>query len=484
MSGLSPSRVLAKLPADLAGHLMDLCRQVAAAGGRAYLVGGAVRDGLLGIRPTELDVEVFGLDPAPLRALLEESYSVDAVGESFAVLKLREVAIDVSLPRRERKQGPGHRDFAVAAAPGMPIGEAALRRDFTINALLFDPLSGEIEDPVGGRADLESRRLRHTSERFREDPLRVLRGMQLCARFRLDPDPALVDLCRSLEMADVARERVFDEWRKLLLLGVEISRGLRFVEAVGWLRFFPELEALVGCEQDPRWHPEGDAWVHTCHVMDAFACRRLGDDHEDLVVGLACLCHDLGKPATTRRSGGRIRSIGHEAAGREPTERLLARLTARTDLVAEVLPLVVHHLKPRQLYDAKAGDAAVRRLANKVGRIDRLVRVARADAWGRPPLRGDDDASGPWLLDRAEALALAASRPRPLVLGRHLVARGLDPGPGFGPLLDACFEAQLEGRFADLEGGLAFLDDMLAARNHTPSTAEDGAEIKDLPGSS
>jgi tRNA nucleotidyltransferase (CCA-adding enzyme) len=459
---------LSVLEPGLAGNLDRLCRLVESAGGRAYLAGGAVRDRLLGRQPVELDVEVFGLAAAGLRELLSRHWGLDEVGGSFAVLKLRGSAIDVSLPRTERKTGTGHRDFEVSAAPEMPPEEASRRRDFTVNSMLYDPLRHELVDAYGGRSDLADGRLRHTSERFSEDPLRVLRGMHFVARFELTPEPATLDLCRGLSMEELPRERVFEEWRKLLLSAERISLGLDFLRDVDWLRFFPELEALVGCEQDPIWHPEGDVWVHTGHVLNAFAEDRRGDDKEDLIVGLACLCHDLGKPATTSFERGRVRSIGHEAAGEEPTRRFLDRLTRQSELIEGVVPLVEHHLKPRQLYDGGAGDAAVRRLAQKVGRIDRLVRVARADARGRPPLRADDDPPGRWLLERAQALELADRRPQPLVQGRHLLERGLEAGPHFGPILDRCFEAQLDGRFTSLESGLSFLEDLLAERKEEP----------------
>jgi tRNA nucleotidyltransferase (CCA-adding enzyme) len=440
-------------------------RLVRAGGGRAFLVGGSVRDVLLGLPIDELDVEVFGLEPARLRRILEQEWAIDEVGESFAVLKLRHHPVDVAVPRRERKTGAGHRDFEIVADPDLSIAEAARRRDFTVNSMSIDLATGELEDPFGGRRDLDHRVLRHTSDRFVEDPLRVLRGMQLAARFGLEPDPSTVELCRSIPLEGLARERVFGEWRKLLLRGEQISRGLRFLRDTGWVSHFPELRALIGCPQDPQWHPEGDVWTHTLHVMDAFAGARHGDEWEDLVVGFACLCHDLGKPLTTTRDGDRIRSPGHEAAGEPPTRAFLGRLTNQTALVEEVVPLVLHHLKPRQLHDARASDAAVRRLANRVGRIDRLARVARADAAGRPPLPADDDAGVRWLLERADALALAARRPVPLVMGRHLLERGLAAGPAFGPVLERCFEAQLDGEFATLEEGLAFLDRLLGERD-------------------
>ena len=196
-------------------------------------------------------------------------------------------------------------------------------------------------------------------------------------------------------------------------------------------------------------------------VMDAFAKKRTDDEWEDLVVGLAVLCHDLGKPSTTHRAeDGRLRSPKHEPEGEEPTRAFLARLTNQTDLIEQVVPLVRRHLAPRVFHNDKAGDGAIRRLARQVKRIDRLVRVAEADLAGRPP-RKDEFPEGPWLLEKAEELKVRDSEPKPIVLGRHLVERGMEPGPSFGPLLEECFEAQLDGAFADESGGLSYLDEIL-----------------------
>jgi tRNA nucleotidyltransferase (CCA-adding enzyme) len=454
----------------LAAVLREVAGRVRDAGGRALLVGGCVRDAALGRAAAELDFEVYGLAPERLVALLEERYPLDLVGRDFAVLKLRGLPVDVSLPRRESKRGLGHRGFEVHADPFLEPREAAARRDFTINALASDPLTGELLDPFGGLADLEDRVLRHVSGRFSEDPLRVLRGMQLAARFELEVAPETVALCRGIGPEGLARERVFGEWRKLLVRGVRPSRGLAFLRDCDWLRHFPELADLVGCEQDPEWHPEGDVFVHTLHCLDAFAAERVGDELEDLVVGLAVLCHDLGKPATTRRESGRVTSHRHEPVGEALARRFLARLTAEAALVEAVVPLVGAHLRPGQLHQARAGDAAVRRLARRVGRIDRLVRVARADWKGRPPLAAQRFEAGEWLLARARALELEAAAPRPLVQGRHLIGLGLEPGPHFGPLLAACFEAQLDGEFASLEQGIEFARAWLAA--HPPGGGE------------
>ena len=439
----------------LRSALDTVCREIARAGGRALVVGGAVRDALLGGIAHDLDIEVYGLDPERLRAVLNEHFDLDLVGQSFGVLKIRHLPIDVAMPRRESKRGLGHKGFEVHSDPHLRLEEAAARRDFTINAMAYDPLTDELLDPVGGRADLEASILRHVSEKFVEDPLRVLRAMQFAARFDLRVADETVVLCRGIEREGLARERVFEEWKKLILQGRAISRGLHFLRDCGWVREFPELEALIDCPQDPKWHPEGDVWIHTLHVMDAFARERVGDPWEDLVVGFGCLCHDLGKPATTTHDlDGRIRSKNHEEQGEPPTRSFLARFTDQEQLVNAVVPLVREHLKPFTLWDAKASPAAVRRLARRVGRIDRLVRVARADHQGRPPLPFDGFPAGDWLLARAEELAVRSGAPQPIVLGRHLIALGLRPGAHFKELLDACFEAQLEGEITDAESGL------------------------------
>lgn len=442
--------------------MADVARRVHTAGGRALLVGGSVRDALLGSTAKDADLEVFGVAPDKLEKLVAASYPVITVGKSFGVLKIRGLELDISLPRRERRTGPLHTDFAVDADPAMSFPDAAARRDFTLNAISWDPLTRELIDPFNGVADLRAKVLRHTTERFTEDPLRVLRAMQLSARFEFAVAPETIALCATLTMEGISPERVFEEWRKLLVKGKKPSLGLEFLQACGWVKFFPELAILIGCPQDKQWHPEGDVWVHTLHCMDAFAVRKIGDEWEDLVVGLAVLCHDMGKPATTtHEADGHIRSLGHEAEGETPARAFLARLTSHKELIESVIPLVVCHMRPRELMLGKAGDSAVRRLAKKVGRIDRLARVDEADRWGRPPLVPDDPGGGQWLLERAEKLSVERGGPQPIILGRHVIAAGLTPGPRFKEILAACFEAQLDGKFTDVEGGKSFLAELL-----------------------
>lgn len=445
------------------GLCIELAKTIHNARGRALIVGGCVRDALLARPSKDIDFEVYGLDAESLEKLLAEKFQVDAVGKSFSVFKIKGHDIDISIPRRECKMGSGHKGFIITGDPHMSFAAAAARRDFTINAISWDPLSSEIIDPHQGQTDLQQKILRHTSEQFAEDPLRVLRAMQFIARFEFKIAADTLQLCRAITPEGLPKERLFDEWSKLICKGTKPSLGLLFLRNCGWIRYFPELATLIDCPQDPQWHPEGDVWTHTLHCLDAFATQKIHDEWEDLIVGLAVLCHDLGKPATTfTDSDGRIKSPNHEAMGEYPTRSFLDRLTEHKELIEAIIPLVLAHLRPTMLHKDKASDAAIRRLARKVVRIDRLLRVCAADMGGRPP-KSPDFPAGRWLAQRAAALAVEDSAPKPIILGRHLIDQGLTPGKTFKPILEKCFEAQLDGAFNDLEGGLNYLKSQLDA---------------------
>lgn len=449
-------------PAGVLEAALEVCRIVHAAGGRAHFVGGCVRDALRGEPVNDFDIEVFYLPAPHVRQLLERRFPLDLVGAAFGVLKLRGVPIDVSLPRAESKRGPGHKAFDIVSDPFLSFEEAAARRDFTINAIAYDPLREELVDPYHGVEDLRARVLRHVSPKFVEDPLRVLRGMQFTARFALQPAEETVALCRTITPETLPPERIFQEWRTLILKGIDIARGLTFLRDTGWVHYYPELEALIGCPQDPRWHPEGDVWTHTLLSMNAFAAERTGDAWDDLVVGFAVLCHDFGKPATTVHEAGGIRSFRHEVIGSELARRFMERLTNQRDLIDAVCALVAAHMRPQELFQQQAGDSAIRRLARQVQRIDWLARVDRADRLGRGlPNDPTSPTSDRWLLERAHALDVKAASPKPIVMGRHLQALGLTPGPRFGKLLAACYEAQLDGNITTLEEGMAFVRALL-----------------------
>ena len=454
------------LPADLR-TLLDAVHRV----GRPRLVGGGVRDWLLGLEPKDFDVEVAGVDFETLHRALAPFGATDVIGRSFGVIKVRShsgAEYDFSLPRRESKTGAGHRGFAVAPDATLTDAEAAARRDFTVNAIAYDPFSGAIIDPHGGQADLRARLLRHTSAAFTEDPLRVLRAFQLAARFDFTLAPETVALCRSMvgTFAELPVERVWGEWEKWAVKAVRPSRGLTVLEETGWLGHFPAVAALRGTPQDPEWHPEGDVFTHTQLCLDALVALDVwpatGKATRRLLM-LAVLAHDFGKPATTAQAErkGRLRwlSPGHEAAGGPIAETFLRRIGAPLDLIPPVCALVVNHLAHHH-GQAEFTDTAVRRLARRLepATIDELAWVMQADHAGRPPLTSPETlARIDQLRAKAHALALERAAPRPLVLGRHLVALGHRPGPQFKPILDEAFEAQLDGAFADEAGGVAWL---------------------------
>jgi len=447
--------------------VIDLSRAVRAAGGRALLVGGCVRDALMGAQPKDWDLEVYGLAPQRLRELLDQFGPVNVVGEAFTVYKLG-AELDVSIPRRERKTGRGHRAFVIEGDPSMSVAEATRRRDFTINAILQDPLTNEIIDPFDGRRDLDQGVLRAVSaDTFGEDSLRVLRAAQFAARFEFRIEPATVELCRAMDLSDLPAERVWGELEKLLLRARQPSIGLGWLHALDVLdKLFPEIRALIGVPQDPEWHPEGDVFVHTRLTIDR--ARELIDElsyARQVTVMLAALAHDFGKPATTAFIDGRLRSRGHEAAGVPPAESFLKRINVHTiegyDVRNQVIALVREHLKPGEFFKKReeVGEGAFRRLARRC-EPDLLYRVAKADSLGRnapwvPPEKWYGSEAQEWFIQRAKELEVEQRPPEPLLLGRHLLALGVEPGPQMGEITRAVYELQLDGRVRTVDDAIA-----------------------------
>ncbi len=441
-----------------------LANATAAEGGRALVVGGWVRDRLRGEPSKDIDIEVFGITQDRLPSLLAPLGRVEAVGQSFPVYKLVPPddsggEVDVALPRRESKRGRGHKGFEVYGDPSMSIEEAARRRDFTINAISWDPLADAYVDPFDGRGDLGRGVLRAVDvNTFADDSLRVLRAVQFAARFEFKLDERTAEICRELPLDDLPAERIWGEIEKLLLRAQRPSIGFRLALDLGIVRqALPEMLPLVGCEQEPEWHPEGDVWTHTLMVIDT--ARALNDDLDRprmITVMLGAVCHDLGKPPTTALIDGRIRSLDHEQAGVEPTLSLLDRLNIHTidgfDVRAQVVGLVAHHLKPGAFRKASnVGDGAFRRLAQKVD-LELLARLARADCLGRT---GTFDCSAmDWFIERARMLGVEHRPPAPLLLGRHLLALGLSPGPRIGEILKQVYEKQLDGEITSVDAGI------------------------------
>ena len=440
----------------------------------SYLVGGCVRDWLLGIPNKDFDVEVFGVGYEQLTAALSRWGRTDLVGKSFGVVKLTPrsgVTFDFSIPRRDSKVAPGHRGFEITFDPTIHPRDAAARRDFTINTLMFDPREQRLLDFFGGETDLSNRILRHTSDAFVEDPLRVLRGMQFASRFALTPAPETVALCQSMKAGygELAVERVREEWFKWAGQSTVPSAGLNFLAATEWIEHFPELSALRGVPQDPEWHPEGDVFVHTCHCCDALV--RLpewtrADPESRVAYMLAVLAHDLGKPRVTLRAMKdrrmRIVSPGHDEAGGPLAESFLQRINAPQSIRDRVLPLVINHLAHLQTIT----DRSVRRLAKRLEpeSIHGLCVVMAADSMGRPPKPPILPEAVQALQTKAAALDVQMRAPKPILMGRHLIELGLRPGPELGVIVKQAYEAQLEGKFSDLSQARVWLGEQEALR--------------------
>lgn len=472
---------------DIPEKVLKLAAEIRDAGGRAFLVGGCVRDELKGRQPKDWDIEVYGIDPLRLREIIDRFGEVNVVGEAFTVYKIG-AHLDISLPRRERKTGRGHRAFVVEGDPAMTIDDATSRRDFTINAILKDPLTGEVLDPFRGREDLHAKIMKAVSPKtFGEDSLRVLRAAQFAARFEFDIDEQTIDLCRSIDLLDLPAERIWGEMEKLLLRAERPSIGLDWLRRLGAIdQLFPELKALIDVPQDPEWHPEGDVFVHTCLVVDR--ARELVDDLDyprQATVMLGALCHDFGKPATTAFVDGRIRSREHEEAGVEPTKTFLDRLNMHTlngyEVRSQVIALVRDHLKPGEFYKKRdeVGDGAFRRLARKC-ELELLYRVARADSLGRnaeyvPPEKWYTAEAQEWFIARARELEVSSQPPAPILLGRHLLEMGLEPGPRIGEITKAVYEMQLDGRVRDLHTAKEAAKEMMS----TDYTDYTDVKIKD-----
>ncbi len=438
---------------------------------KAIVVGGAVRDYFLKLPIKDYDVEVYGLEKIEtLEKLLSAYGSVNLVGKSFGILKFVHEGeeYDFSFPRKEQKIAIGHKGFSVVCNGFLSFKEAALRRDFTINAMGYDIEQQLFLDPFSAQEDMEVKKLRHiNSKTFVEDPLRVYRAVQFCARFGYALDSKTFDLCSAMVkegmLEELAKERVYVEFKKLLLKSKKPSVGFELMRELGITQqYFPELHALIDVPQSPIWHPEGDVWVHTMMCLDKMVTLKSADEKQDLKMMFAILCHDLGKATHTQITAQKISAIGHEKAGIEPTQRFLYRLTDEHGFIKSILPLVEYHLAPSIYFRGGAKDSTIRKLAKKVNIVE-LVTVARADFLGRTTeasLKGIYEA-GDWLLRKAKALNVSTEPMVSLLQGRDLIALELKPSKEFKKILDEVYQAQIEGRVSSKEEALEWVKKLI-----------------------
>ena len=429
------------------------------AGGRAFFVGGFVRDRLLGIENKDIDIEVHAVTPEKLTQLLDTLGELTSFGKSFGVFGLRHCRLDIAMPRSERAVGPGHQDFLCTFDPFIGTFQAALRRDFTVNALMQDILTGEIIDHFGGVADLERGLLRHIDDvRFAEDPLRVLRGAQFAARFGFSLAPETVAVCRGMDLSALSSERIFGELEKALLKAGHPSVFFTVLREMRQLDiWFPEIRDLIGVPQPRKYHPEGDVWNHTLLVLDE-AARLRGKAENPLGLMLSALCHDLGKPAsTTVEADGRLHAFGHEQAGVAVTEQFLSRITREKKLKQYVKNMVLLHMKPNMLAAQNAGRKAFNTLFDRSVSPGDLLLLCKADVLGSSTSPEGYAATEALLRERLSDFRAVIAQPP--VTGADLIAAGFAPGESFHEALALAHRLQLAGvtRDSALPQVLAYL---------------------------
>lgn len=457
----------------LSDPIRSLIAHLSGNGVKPIFVGGFVRDHLNGRSTNDIDIELYDVPSLEmLETLLSPFGSLNAVGKSFGVLKLSYAGytIDFAPPRSDSKHSSGHRGFEITTLQNVDFATAARRRDFTINAIGYDPMTHTFLDPFGGIEDLRNRTLRCVDPNtFIDDPLRVLRAVQFVARFDLECDPLLLDLCRTMisqgALDELPKERIFEEFKKLFLKSQRPSLGLKLLEAMGALPLFPPLDRLGSTLQDPLSHPEGDVWTHILMCVDAMAERKCGDEREDLILMYAALLHDIAKPHTTVIEAGKVNAPGHGEAGVDIARKWMERITTEKALIDAILPLIRYHGYPRKLWRHHASDPELLRLSTKVP-IGRLIMVAEADFFGREfvgsvPERFE---AGDWLYLQAKRLGILIFPPAPLLQGRNLIDLGLQPSERFKTLLEQAYDAQLNLRFTTHESAIAWAKEHLVTQ--------------------
>lgn len=423
------------------------------AGGRPLLIGGAVIDTIQGREIKDWDIEVHGLFMDNiLAALLANEYQVDAVGAAFGVLKVRvgDLDVDISVPRRENKVGVKHTSFTVEIDPNMTPREASRRRDLTINSIYKNLNTNEIIDPYNGLKDLKDGVLKATDPTtFVEDPLRVLRIMQLLPRKGKVVDPQTIELCRSIkdQYGTIASERVFEEFNKLLLKAYKPSLGLQFLADCGWIDNFKALKDLIACEQNPQWHPEGDVFQHTKRALDMASEVKYSLPEEwHLAFMYGVMLHDVGKPSTTKED---FTAYGHDIAGVDIAEKFMKRITNDKILIQRVKYIVLYHMRVEGLFRGKAKIAPWKRLHNKL-RLDVCAAMSICDSLSR---FGDNkDAPHPSSAYALELFKGFGPDPiPPILMGRHLIEKGIKPGPRYKKILDHAYKLQIDKSIIDIE---------------------------------
>lgn len=413
-------------------------------GGTAYFVGGFVRDKFLGIENKDIDVEIFGVKPNELKEILSKYGEVNEVGSSFGIMMIKGLDIDFAMPRTEKKISNHHNGFEVEINPFMSLEEATKRRDFTINSIMQDIITGEIIDLWGGITDLNSKRIKHIDKNtFVEDPLRVLRACQFASRFNFYIDKETLDLCKTIDIKNLSKERVFEEMKKALIKSEKPSIFFNYLYEMNQLDyFFKEIKDLKSIPQSKIHHPEGDVWNHTLLVLDE--CSKLKFNSSNPVAFmLSGLCHDLGKINCTKiEESGKITSIGHDVIGVKLANNMLSRLTTEKNLIKYITNMTELHMRPNMLAKNNSSFKASRKMYLKSVNPNDLILLAKADHLGRATdiPYGEYES---WLRTRLEDFY--SNCKEPLITGKDLIEMGYAPSKEFKDILNKCFNLQISG---------------------------------------
>ena len=467
--------------------VMNVLRELDGKGYQCLVIGGAVRDAILGIEPKDIDIEVYKINYEDLMQFLSWHGKVDLVGKKFGVIVFRpsgsEMKYDFSVPRKENKVGTGHTGFEITFDIDMTIKEAAERRDFTFNALAYDVINSQLYDYYGGVQDLENKIIRHTSDKFSEDYLRILRGMQFQARFGFEIHPDTIAVMKEMlqsnteEFFELSVERVYEEWKKWAEKGVRHDLLFKFMRDTGLIEYYPDLKMLKYTEQDKIYHPEGDVEIHTELCLTHLDKIIKETDpmvaviaNEKIIVVMATLLHDIAKPQTTEEQmkNGRmtITSNGHEAMGGVVAKKFLSSIGFSDELSYPICNIIANHLAGVSInaITSPAGQVkAVKKLSRRLfpATITQLLCVMEADTNGRGGSEYKMPTGGQEIADIAMTLNVTEKQYEYVLMGRHLIEAGLKPGEDFKIILNASYTAQENGEFSDVDGAKKWLEEFL-----------------------
>ena len=412
-------------------------------GGTAYFVGGYVRDKIRHEDNKDIDIEVHGIYPRQLESILDALGERILIGESFGIYNLKGYTLDIAMPRKEDNRGSGHRDFDICVDPFIGTYKAALRRDFTINALLEEILTGKVIDHFGGLEDLDNGIIRHINDAtFAEDPLRVLRAAQFAARFNYTIAEETLELCRRMDLSSLSKERVMGEVEKALLKSEKPSVFFQSLRQMNQLSaWFPELEDTIGVKQNPRHHAEGDVWTHTMMVVDA-AVKYRDEVSDPPGFMLSAVTHDFGKAICTEIVNGQIHAYNHETAGLPLVESFMRRLTAEKALIEYVMNMSELHMRPNVMAANNSAIKSTNKLFDQSVDPEALVCLALSDDIGKIPPQ-EDGSHADFFAKRLEVFREYMSRP--YVMGRDLIAAGMIPSEHFSEYLAYAHKLRLAG---------------------------------------